>query len=57
MTSKHHDGFTNFPSQSAFNWNSVDVGPNRDLVGRWFVIVKYPQDCNCNGNGRHVLFV
>lgn len=33
LTSKHHEGFTNWPSATAFNWNSRDVGPNRDLVG------------------------
>jgi len=33
LTSKHHEGFTNWPSNVSFNWNSVDVGPKRDLVG------------------------
>jgi alpha-L-fucosidase len=33
LTSKHHEGFSNWPSEYSFNWNSVDVGPNRDLVG------------------------
>lgn len=33
FTSKHHEGFTNWPSPNSFNWNSVDVGPHRDLVG------------------------
>lgn len=32
-TSKHHEGFTNWPSATSFNWNSVDVGPHRDLIG------------------------
>lgn len=31
--SKHHDGFTNWPSKYSFNWNSMDVGPKRDLLG------------------------
>lgn len=31
LTSKHHDGFALFPS-SRSNWNSVDVGPKRDIV-------------------------
>merc|ERR1719334_3023118 len=33
LTSKHHEGFTNWPSKHSFNWNSMDVGPRRDLVG------------------------
>lgn len=33
FTTKHHDGFTNWPSNYSFNWNSKQVGPNRDIVG------------------------
>nr|CAB3247398.1 alpha-L-fucosidase-like [Phallusia mammillata] len=33
LTSKHHEGFTNWPSPYSEGWNSVDVGPHRDLVG------------------------
>jgi alpha-L-fucosidase len=33
LTSKHHEGFTNWPSKVSWNWNSMDVGPKRDLVG------------------------
>ena len=33
FTSKHHDGFTNWPSTYTFGWNSQDIGPNRDVVG------------------------
>ncbi|NP_001279640.1 tissue alpha-L-fucosidase precursor [Callorhinchus milii] len=33
LTSKHHEGFTNWPSPVSWNWNSVDTGPHRDLVG------------------------
>jgi len=33
LTSKHHEGFTNWPSKVSFNWNAMDVGPHRDLVG------------------------
>ncbi|XP_068935144.1 tissue alpha-L-fucosidase-like isoform X1 [Petaurus breviceps papuanus] len=33
LTSKHHEGYTLWPSPTSWNWNSVDVGPHRDLVG------------------------
>lgn len=38
LTSKHHDGFCLFPNQEANRswgrpWNSVDIGPQRDLLG------------------------
>ncbi|KAH7704348.1 Protein W03G11.3 [Aphelenchoides avenae] len=33
LTSKHHEGFTMWPSATSWNWNSVDVGPHRDIVG------------------------
>ncbi|XP_026329740.1 plasma alpha-L-fucosidase-like [Hyposmocoma kahamanoa] len=31
ITSKHHDGFTLFPSGRS-NWNSVDIGPKIDIL-------------------------
>ena len=34
FTSKHHEGWTNWKSNVSWNWNSVDNGPHRDLVGR-----------------------
>ena len=34
LTSKHHEGFTLWPSQVSWNWNSMDIGPKRDLVGK-----------------------
>ena len=35
LTSKHHDGFCLWPTKSPYKkgWNSMDVGPKRDLVG------------------------
>lgn len=33
LTSKHHEGFALWPSAQSWNWNSVDIGPHRDLCG------------------------
>ena len=33
LVSKHHDGYALWPSEYAKGWNSVDVGPKRDIVG------------------------
>ncbi|XP_043940762.1 tissue alpha-L-fucosidase-like [Protopterus annectens] len=33
LTTKHHEGFTNWGSNVSWNWNSMDTGPHRDLVG------------------------
>jgi alpha-L-fucosidase len=32
-TTKHHDGYCLWPSTHAWNWNSVDLPPHRDLYG------------------------
>jgi len=33
LTSKHHEGYTMWPSSVSWSWNAQDVGPKRDLVG------------------------
>eukprot|EP00755_Sulcionema_specki_P032830 Sspe_Gene.99546::Locus_73179_Transcript_1_1_Confidence_1.000_Length_2081::g.99546::m.99546/K01206/FUCA; alpha-L-fucosidase len=33
LTSKHHEGWCNWPSAQHWNWNSGENGPFRDLVG------------------------
>jgi len=33
LTSKHHEGYTLWPSIYSFSWNSMNVGPQKDLVG------------------------
>jgi alpha-L-fucosidase len=42
LTSKHHDGYCLWPSSHPRkkNWNSMDVGPKRDLVGDLTTAVK-----------------
>lgn len=40
LTSKHHEGFTLWPSPESWNWNSVDIGAHRDLCGELSQAVK-----------------
>ncbi|XP_065176508.1 alpha-L-fucosidase-like [Sycon ciliatum] len=40
LTSKHHEGFTLWPSAESWNWNSMDTGPHRDLVGELAAAVR-----------------
>lgn len=40
LTSKHHEGFTLWPSAESWNWNSVDIGPHRDICGELTEAVK-----------------
>ncbi|WP_422355236.1 alpha-L-fucosidase [Roseivirga pacifica] len=40
MVAKHHDGYALWPSKYARNWNSMEVGPKRDLVGELSEAVK-----------------
>jgi len=40
LTSKHHEGFTLWPSAQSWNWNAKDVGPERDIVGELATAVR-----------------
>ncbi|MFM8431455.1 MAG: alpha-L-fucosidase [Bacteroidota bacterium] len=45
LTSKHHDGYCLWPSATSdsswgFPWNSMSVGPKRDLIGELFQEVR-----------------
>ncbi|CAG2105966.1 unnamed protein product, partial [Medioppia subpectinata] len=40
LTSKHHEGYTMWPSKTSWNWNVMDVGPRRDLLGDLAVSVR-----------------
>ncbi|MBZ5858772.1 alpha-L-fucosidase [Flavihumibacter profundi] len=42
LTSKHHDGFCLWPTKSPYkkNWNAMDIGPKRDLVGELTTAVR-----------------
>ncbi|MCL4168643.1 UNVERIFIED_CONTAM: hypothetical protein GTU68_002831, partial [Idotea baltica] len=40
ITAKHHEGFCNWPTKYSWNWNSMDVGPKRDLVGELALAIR-----------------
>lgn len=42
LTTKHHDGYCLWPTESPHkkNWNSADIGPERDIVGELTDAVK-----------------
>lgn len=42
LTSKHHDGYCLWPTKSPYSkdWNAMDIGPKRDLVGELTSAVK-----------------
>ncbi|XP_063240925.1 alpha-L-fucosidase-like [Bacillus rossius redtenbacheri] len=41
LTSKHHEGYTLWPSAFSFSWNAMDVGPKRDLLGDLMKSIRY----------------
>ena len=40
LTSKHHEGFCLWPNRESWNWNSVDIGPHRDIAGELTAAVR-----------------
>jgi alpha-L-fucosidase len=46
LTSKHHEGFCNWDSAATvgttWNWNSVQIGPRRDLVAELAAAIRKP---------------
>ncbi|XP_033160517.1 putative alpha-L-fucosidase [Drosophila mauritiana] len=44
LTSKHHDGFTLWPSKNSYGWNSMDVGPKRDIVKELAAAIRKESD-------------
>ena len=45
LTSKHHEGWTNWRSNVSWNWNSVDNWPHRDLVGMCNIWIYCSRKC------------
>jgi len=44
LTSKHHEGFTMWPSTTSYQWNAGAGGPNRDLVGEFAQAIRETTD-------------
>lgn len=44
LVSKHCEGFPLWPSNYSWNWNSMDVGPKRDIVGELAKAVRSKTD-------------
>lgn len=44
FVSKHHDGYSMWDSSNSFNWNAMDIGPKRDLIGELFSSVRANTD-------------
>jgi len=40
LTSKHHEGYTLWPSTYHFAWNAMEVGPHRDALGELATAVR-----------------
>jgi len=40
LITKHHDGYCLWPSTESWNWNSVNIGPHRDIVGELTKAIK-----------------
>lgn len=43
-STKHHEGYTMYPSNVSWNWNSMDVGSNRDILGELVDAVRQNSD-------------
>lgn len=41
LTTKHHDGWTNWKSNVSWNYNAVDSGPHMDLVGKCMHMLRH----------------
>ncbi|MBN1290347.1 MAG: alpha-L-fucosidase [Candidatus Latescibacteria bacterium] len=40
LITKHHDGYCLWPNTESWNWNSVNIGPHRDIVGELTKAIK-----------------